>query len=331
MPKIIGSPFTYHYVEQKSFESLANEIREYNIENNTIDITQTTEIQNILKTAFTTSNFDGKYINFYNISGGTPVSQIDASDFVKDGMLSGVTLVSGATSDTLVFTFNTDAGHTDIEVPLSHMSDISKYDEEIQALSGSISTEAAERKKADIDLFTLAMQSHNEIISGCDDMAKAIGLNADDYSHIQSDGNYTSGSSTIEGEISALDAAVKTDADKISKNTTDITTLFNQFGEISAATSASTNIIIKAILASTGIEINNMPSGKGEIAFGHYNKSTSDGTTSGNTLFSVGMGTSDTDRKNAFEIKENGDIYMWVEGSYVAVNNLLGTVHNETF
>lgn len=42
----------------------------------------------------------------------------------------------------------------------------------------------------------------------------------------------------------------------------------------------------------------------GESAVGRFNESDSD------TLFSIGIGTSDTDRKNAFEVKENGDIYI---------------------
>ena len=49
-----------------------------------------------------------------------------------------------------------------------------------------------------------------------------------------------------------------------------------------------------------------------ETSFGHYNNSVSASTTfgdSGNTLFSVGNGTSESARHNAFEIRQNGDIY----------------------
>ena len=49
-----------------------------------------------------------------------------------------------------------------------------------------------------------------------------------------------------------------------------------------------------------------------EHASGKYNNSVSASTTfgdSGNTLFSVGNGTSDNARHNAFEIRQNGDIY----------------------
>lgn len=50
-----------------------------------------------------------------------------------------------------------------------------------------------------------------------------------------------------------------------------------------------------------------------ETAFGKYNVSNGANSTwgdSGNTLFSVGNGTADNARHNAFEIRQNGDIYL---------------------
>ena len=50
-----------------------------------------------------------------------------------------------------------------------------------------------------------------------------------------------------------------------------------------------------------------------EIASGAYNVSTKTNTTfgnAGNTLFSVGNGTDYNNRHNAFEIRQNGDIYL---------------------
>ena len=49
---------------------------------------------------------------------------------------------------------------------------------------------------------------------------------------------------------------------------------------------------------------NNKATNTNEVALGKYNESNND------TLFSIGIGTSDTDRKNAFEIKQNGDVYI---------------------
>ena len=54
---------------------------------------------------------------------------------------------------------------------------------------------------------------------------------------------------------------------------------------------------------------------RGEAAFGNFNVSVGDSDESENTAFSVGIGTKSSDRKNAFEVKQSGDIYIkGVEG-----------------
>lgn len=70
-----------------------------------------------------------KHINFYNnvSATGTVLAYIDATDFIKDGMVSNVEVkeVSGVTS--LVISFNTDAGKEDIVIPISDIFDASNY------------------------------------------------------------------------------------------------------------------------------------------------------------------------------------------------------------
>ena len=64
-----------------------------------------------------------------------------------------------------------------------------------------------------------------------------------------------------------------------------------------------------------------------EHASGQYNVSSSASTTfgdAGNTLFSVGNGTSSNNRKNAFEIRQNGDIYITSGGTDIKLQNHLG-------
>ena len=64
-----------------------------------------------------------------------------------------------------------------------------------------------------------------------------------------------------------------------------------------------------------------------EHASGRYNNSVSASTTwgdSGNTLFSVGNGTADNARHNAFEIRQNGDIYLTLDGQDVKLQDKLG-------
>lgn len=66
-----------------------------------------------------------------------------------------------------------------------------------------------------------------------------------------------------------------------------------------------------------------------EHASGMYNQSTKSDTKSEATLFSVGNGTSDTDRKNAFEIKRNGDIY--IGNNTTTLQNTITSLQNDIF
>jgi chromosome segregation ATPase len=68
-----------------------------------------------------------------------------------------------------------------------------------------------------------------------------------------------------------------------------------------------------------------------EVAFGEYNVSNTDTEPSGQTIFSIGNGTSDSNRSNALEVRKDGSVYMWVEGGYVQINNLLAQLTNEVY
>lgn len=63
-----------------------------------------------------------------------------------------------------------------------------------------------------------------------------------------------------------------------------------------------------------------------EVALGVYNASHTGDNDSLKTIFSVGVGTSDADRKNAFEVRRNGDIYMLVDGQNYKLNDLLAKI-----
>lgn len=71
--------------------------------------------------------------------------------------------------------------------------------------------------------------------------------------------------------------------------------------------------------------------GEHEVAFGQYNISNTSDEPSGRTMFSVGIGTDNNNRSNAIEIRENGDVYMWVEGDFMNVNKLLGQIAHEVY
>ena len=78
---------------------------------------------------------------------------------------------------------------------------------------------------------------------------------------------------------------------------------------------------------------NNKSSNPYETAFGRYNVSQYSNSTfgdSGNTLFSVGNGTADNARHNAFEIRQNGDIYLSSGGTDIKLQDHLGGTASST-
>lgn len=98
-----------------------------------------------------------KHINFYhNSTGGTVLAYVDASDFIKDGMVDNVEIkdvtLSGESVTCLVITFNTDSGKEEIDIPISEIFDASNYytkseidnvvsgiNTDISAVSGTVS------------------------------------------------------------------------------------------------------------------------------------------------------------------------------------------------
>lgn len=68
-----------------------------------------------------------------------------------------------------------------------------------------------------------------------------------------------------------------------------------------------------------------------EVAFGEYNISHTSEDASGQTIFSVGNGTSENEKSNAIEIMKNGDVYLWVEGDFMNINKLLGQLAHEVY
>lgn len=73
-----------------------------------------------------------KRINFYHeTTSGTVLAYVDATDFVKDGFLSSVTIdnrtISGESVPCLVFVWNTDSGIQETDIPLTGIFDPSNY------------------------------------------------------------------------------------------------------------------------------------------------------------------------------------------------------------
>ena len=91
---------------------------------------------------------NNKIINFKNID-GTVISSIDATDFIKDGMVDNVKVENGY----LVITFNTDSGKEAISIPLTDIFDPANYytkSEVNTALSGKVDNAAFNTLSGDV-------------------------------------------------------------------------------------------------------------------------------------------------------------------------------------
>lgn len=105
--------------------------------------------------------------------------------------------------------------------------------------------------------------------------------------------------------------------------------------EIARATSAETELdnALDLLNQKLGYKDNEtlQKNGAHEVAFGSYNISNTSEDASGRTIFSIGNGTSDSARSNALEVRENGDVYMWVENDYMQINRLLAMLAHEVY
>lgn len=76
-------------------------------------------------------NSEDKLIEFINSSTGNVLATIDATDFIKDGMVSSVSVgdvtIEGEVVRCLIITFNVDAGEDVINIPLTEIFDPSLY------------------------------------------------------------------------------------------------------------------------------------------------------------------------------------------------------------
>lgn len=123
-----------------------------------------------------------------------------------------------------------------------------------------------------------------------------------------------------------LDVSAYTDiSDQVSANTENIEAISGDVINLDSA--------LVALIEKLGYKNNEtlVTNGEHEVAFGEYNISHESEEPSGQTVFSVGIGTDDTNRSNAVEIMKNGDLYLWVEGEFMNVNKLLGQIAHEIY
>ena len=121
-------------------------------------ITISGDVDTLKATKFGAVKYDStaKKIYFYaNSTGETALAEVDATDFIKDGMVENVEIKdieeSGETITVLAITFNTDAGKEEIDIPLTEIFDPNNYVkvedyEEDQAVIASALNDLNERK-----------------------------------------------------------------------------------------------------------------------------------------------------------------------------------------
>lgn len=132
-----------------------------------------------------------------------------------------------------------------------------------------------------------------------------------------------------------LDVSAYTDvSEQVSANTENIQTLSGDVETLEEELSGKTDLsLFNALVERLGYTDNEtlQRNNEHEVAFGSYNVSNTDSEASGQTIFSVGIGTGDEDRKNALEVRNDGSVYMWVEGDYMNVNLLLAQIAHEVY
>ena len=107
---------------------------------------------------------------------------------------------------------------------------------------------------------------------------------------------------------------------------------YNTLGKIEDKVEEKSNVL-ESLIEKLGYNENEtlVTTNPHEVAFGEYNTSNTGENDADKTIFSVGNGTSDEDRKNAIEIRKDGTVYMWVEGEYMNINRLLAMLAHEIY
>ena len=132
-------------------------------------------------------NSTDKKIYFY--SGATTensVANIDATDFIKDGMVSNVEIKDVTDSGScLVITFNADAGKQDINIPISTIFNPANYYQKSET-SGSTELNTAFGLKANVSDFT-AHTGNNDIHITADERTKWNNAATSSHTHTNKD------------------------------------------------------------------------------------------------------------------------------------------------
>ena len=154
-----------------------------------------------------------KAIYLKNASGET-LSTIDATAFIKDGMVTSVSVVG----ENLVITFNTDAGHEDILIPISDIFNAENYytkteiDTKVDGINSQLSEYGQTTSQALNDLGTRLSEEATSRESADTTLQNNINaLSGDTKSKIEAEAQArTSADTTLQGNIDALSSSTDT-------------------------------------------------------------------------------------------------------------------------
>lgn len=199
-----------------------------------------------------------KKIELRNADGVT-LSEIDATAFVKDGMVNNVAIVG----DYLVITFNTDAGKEAINIPMSSFFNASAYYTREQ-IDGGFYT----KSQVDTNLENYYTKKEIEV-----NYYSRPEINGNFYSKSEIDGNYFT----------------KTEIDTNYFTKTETTEVFYTREEIDAGYYTKAEVDNKGYCTEAEVNVNHYT--KAEINNGYYPKSEIDGGYIANASYNSGTNT----------------------------------------
>ena len=304
--------------------------------------------------AFFNTDYDdeAKTINFYN-KNDVLLTSIDATPFIKDGMIDSVYI--DHETEELVIVWNTESGKQETRISLTEIFNPDDYytkievdnflakkvDKEIIGVNGKAlifnESDGGGAKFEHNDgtwSFAGVNDGGEDGIAGQIYALKKNASNKFEGARIDVTKNgmyYTVGDdSAVIRDVEANEIATKGDIEA-EKNRAIATeeALDRRIDSVDSGSTEKINELIEKL----GYKDNDTleTSNEFEVAFGKYNVTNTDVNPSGKTIFSIGIGVSESERKNALEVRENGDVYMLVEGDYLQINDLLGMLAHETY
>ncbi len=195
-------------------------------------------------------------------------------------------------------------------------------------LNERINAEESERTEADNQILEAIAQetsarteSDNQIL---DSIAQEISARTDADNQILEDiaqetVRATSAETGLQAAIAAEEERAKAKEDELDE----------RISEIASGSSE----LLEELIEKLGYKDNDtlVTTNEHEVAFGEYNISNTSEEASGQTIFSIGNGTSDANRSNAVDVRKNGDVYLLIEGEMMNINLLLGQIAHEVY